>query len=230
MSIEFEKPVASADVSSKWGVSERILPRKLGLYRSGGKRVLDCLLVLLVLPVALPLILACALAVALDGKSPFYWQSRIGRNGFRFSILKIRTMVPDADKVLDAYLEANPDARREWDHKQKLCNDPRVTPVGLILRKTSLDELPQLWNVLKGEMSLVGPRPMMVDQQSLYPGLTYYRLRPGITGPWQVSERHDSGFRERARFDSEYYRNLSLKADIALLFRTVGVVFRGTGC
>jgi len=181
-------------------------------------------------PVVLPLVAILALLVALDGANPFYRQQRVGRNGKVFSILKIRTMVPDAEHTLEAHLASNADARREWDHKQKLSDDPRITRLGAILRKASLDELPQLWNVLRGDMSLIGPRPMMVEQRALYPGVAYYHMRPGITGLWQVSERNESSFAERATFDTAYYNDLSLKTDLSILARTVGVVLRGTGC
>ncbi len=200
-----------------------------GFYRSAGKTILDYTLVLLSLPIVLPVIAACALLIALGGGQPFYWQERLGKGGNVFRILKLRTMVPNADQVLADYLSSNADARREWDHKQKLCHDPRITPVGRFLRKTSLDELPQLWNVLKGDMSLIGPRPMMVDQQEMYSGSAYYRMRPGITGSWQVSDRNESGFADRAFFDTDYYYTLSLKTDCTLLLRTIGAVLRGTG-
>ena len=201
-----------------------------GLYRTSGKVVFDYLLVLAALPVVVPLIAILALLVALDGASPFYRQRRIGRNGNTFDMLKLRTMVPDADRILQGYLDSNPEARREWEHKQKLLHDPRVTWIGRILRKTSLDELPQLWNVLRGEMSLIGPRPMMTCQAALYPGTAYYRMRPGITGLWQVSDRNRSGFAERAGFDSDYYRDMSLTSDLSIFMRTIAVVIRGTGC
>lgn len=200
-----------------------------GFYRAKGKALLDYIFVLLAIPVALPLIGIIALMVALGGGSPFYTQRRLGRNGVVFYMLKIRTMVRDADDVLAAYLASNPEARREWNSKQKLCNDPRVTPIGRILRKTSLDELPQLWNVLRGDMSLVGPRPMTTEQKSLYPGRAYYEMRPGITGNWQVSDRNESNFAERAIFDEQYFRKTSLKTDMALLYQTIWVVIRGTG-
>jgi lipopolysaccharide/colanic/teichoic acid biosynthesis glycosyltransferase len=138
-------------------------------------------------------------------------------------------MVRDADKCLEDCFRADPALRQEWDQKQKLINDPRVTKRGRMLRKASLDELPQLWNVLRGDMSLVGPRPMMVEQKSLYPGQDYYDLRPGITGLWQISDRNESSFAERARFDAVYNRTLSLPVDIGILFATVRVVLRGTG-
>jgi lipopolysaccharide/colanic/teichoic acid biosynthesis glycosyltransferase len=143
---------------------------------------------------------------------------------------KLRSMVADADARLGAYLDANPERRREWDENQKLRDDPRITPVGRIIRKTSIDELPQLWNVLRGDMSLVGPRPMMPDQQAIYPGTAYYALRPGITGFWQTSVRNESSFADRARFDASYLRDLSFATDFGVLLRTVRVVVCGTGC
>lgn len=204
-------------------------PTRGWLYRNHGKRAIDLALVLLSAPFVLPLIAILALLAATDGHRPFYRQARIGRNGRVFHILKLRTMVARADELLEQHLAADPAARREWDETQKLKHDPRVTRVGQILRASSLDELPQLWNVLRGDMALIGPRPMMPCQQALYPGTAYYRLRPGISGLWQVSERNESSFAERARFDTEYDRTLSLRADLAILWRTAGVVLRCTG-
>jgi lipopolysaccharide/colanic/teichoic acid biosynthesis glycosyltransferase len=201
-----------------------------GLYRNGLKRVFDLVLVLLAAPAVLPVVLALALAVAVDGGRPFYSQDRIGRGGRAYRIWKLRTMVPDAETRLAAHLAADPAARAEWAVNQKLAADPRVTAMGSLLRRTSLDELPQLWNVLVGDMSLVGPRPMMVDQKPLYPGEAYYGLRPGITGSWQVSARNTSSFADRAQFDDDYDRRLSLFTDLRLLAATVRVVLRGTGC
>ena len=138
-------------------------------------------------------------------------------------------MVPRADTLLEYHLRKNPEARREWDETQKLKRDPRITRIGCFLRKSSLDELPQLWNVLMGDMSLVGPRPMMVDQEALYPGTAYFELRPGITGLWQISDRNASSFAERAKFDDRYLNSCSLSQDISILLQTTGVVLRGTG-
>ncbi|MEO9651801.1 MAG: sugar transferase [Roseobacter sp.] len=198
-------------------------------YNRFVKRWIDvALVVLAVLPI-LPLIVLACVIVALDGHNPFYSQIRIGRGGRQFRIWKIRTMVPDADQALKTYLATNPAAKAEWDASQKLRHDPRITRIGVLLRKSSMDELPQLWNVLTGSMSLVGPRPMMVSQKSLYPGRAYYALRPGITGPWQVSERNDSVFAGRAVFDDGYARNVSFVTDVRILFQTVGVVVRATG-
>ncbi len=143
---------------------------------------------------------------------------------------KLRTMVHDADERLDAYLAANETARTEWKQHQKLRKDPRITPVGRVLRKISMDELPQLWNVLAGHMSLVGPRPMMPSQRKSYSGQSYYNLRPGVTGLWQVSERNNCEFVGRVYYDDLYDNAVSLSMDIRVVLRTVAVVLRGTGC
>jgi lipopolysaccharide/colanic/teichoic acid biosynthesis glycosyltransferase len=201
------------------------------LYQRWVKRVLDVVLVLMAaLPVLLTVLMLALLVWVVEGRNPFFRQGRIGMHGRVFGMWKLRTMVPDAERILEAYLAQNPEARAEWDRTQKLRHDPRVTRLGDFMRRTSLDELPQLWNVLKGDMSLVGPRPMMVSQKDLYPGTEYYLMRPGITGFWQTSVRNMSSFSERAMYDRQYYLNLSLKTDIALLFRTVKVVATGTGC
>ena len=204
-------------------------PKRIS-YRVGFKRIFDIAVTLLLLPAAFPVVVFCAVGILLgDGGNPFYRQLRIGRNGHVFPIVKLRTMVQDADARLQQHLLNNPDAAAEWQASQKLREDPRVTAVGRFLRKTSLDELPQLWNVLKGDMSLVGPRPMMVTQRGFYSGQAYYRLRPGITGSWQVSARNDSEFVSRANFDTTYDGELSLVTDLKILYRTVGVVLRATG-
>jgi lipopolysaccharide/colanic/teichoic acid biosynthesis glycosyltransferase len=141
----------------------------------------------------------------------------------------MRTMVHNADELLEEHLRKDPALREEWNNTQKLKNDIRVTSVGRILRKISMDELPQLWNVLTGSMSLVGPRPMMPAQQSMYPGRSYYNLRPGITGFWQISDRNDCDFAERATYDTAYAAQVSFATDMNVLWRTVAVVLRGTG-
>ena len=200
-----------------------------GLYRNYVKRLFDVAAVLSASLVVGPLILLLALLVAADGSNPFYWNERVGRRGRNFRMLKLRTMVPDADKMLEDYLSRNAEARLEWNSTQKLKTDPRITRIGRFLRKTSLDELPQLWNVLTGDMSLVGPRPMMPSQRPLYHGLAYYSLRPGITGIWQVSDRNESAFSKRAEYDSEYDEKLTFRMDMWLLWSTVRVVLKGTG-
>ena len=200
-----------------------------GLYRRTVKRALDLLFVLTIAPFVALIVGPLALMVAAGGGRPFYSQDRVGAGGRVYRIWKLRTMVPDADARLEAHLRENPAARAEWNVKQKLIDDPRITPLGRILRKTSLDELPQLWNVAKGDMSLVGPRPMMVSQQPLYPGRDYYQLRPGVTGLWQISDRNASTFADRAKFDTVYNRTLSMGLDLGILLSTVRVVLRGTG-
>nr|WP_305567908.1 sugar transferase [Tabrizicola sp.] len=206
-----------------------LLPRRERLYRRTFKRVIDVAFVLLIAPFILPMVLALCVLIALDGSSPFYTQLRVGKGGRTFRLWKLRSMVPDADERLARHLADNEAARMEWNAYQKLASDPRITTLGLALRKTSFDELPQLWNVLKGDMSLVGPRPMMPEQRDLYPGHAYYALRPGVTGPWQVSDRNTATFAQRAEFDTAYERNVSFATDVRLLIATVGVVLRGTG-
>lgn len=194
------------------------------------KRALDIVLVLLAAPLALVIVgLLCPLVMR-DGGSPFFSQERVGRGGRIFRMWKLRSMVSDAEARLEAHLDACPDLRREWDTHQKLRHDPRITRTGRFIRKTSFDEVPQLWNVLRGEMSIVGPRPMMPSQRALYPGTAYYALRPGITGFWQISVRNESNFSQRAEFDTRYFREVSLVTDLWVMLRTVRVVLCGTGC
>ena len=198
-------------------------------YLTLGKPILDRLFALVFGLIALPIVALSCLLVSLDGHSPFYSQMRVGQNGRHFRMWKIRTMVKNADKRLLDYLEADPEAREEWVRYQKLRKDPRITRVGRILRKTSLDELPQFWNVLTGDMSIVGPRPMMVGQELLYPGQSYYALKPGVTGPWQVSDRNHSSFADRARFDDAYLASVCAKTDVKLVGATIRTVIRGSG-
>ena len=200
-----------------------------GFYRNTVKRVMDLLFTLAAAPVVLPFVAVMAVLIALDGSNPFYSQLRVGKHGRTFRMWKLRTMVKNADEQLEAYLDENPDARAEWDATQKLKKDPRITLIGRVLRKTSLDELPQLFNVVNGTMSLVGPRPMMLNQRDSYPGKAYYNLKPGITGLWQISDRNECEFVGRVRYDDIYDRVISLKTDVGVLFRTVSVVLRGTG-
>ena len=203
--------------------------QRRGVYARAAKRLLDIFAVLLAAPVVLPMIALLALAIARDGHAPFYRQARVGRGGRIFTLWKLRSMVPDADAKLADYLSQNPAARAEWNTTQKLKRDPRITRFGNFLRRSSLDELPQLWNVLTGDMSLVGPRPMLPEQEPLYPGRAYYALRPGITGLWQISDRNETTFAARADFDTAYARSLSLATDVKILVGTVRVVARCTG-
>lgn len=228
MTIQFDKLSDNLEsVSAPSGLIR--LPENSGFYRNGLKRIFDVVLILLAAPVAVPVIFFLALIVLRDGHSPFYRSLRVGKHGREFHMLKLRTMVPNADLQLEQHLANDSAARREWEKTQKLKKDPRTTAFGRVLRKTSLDELPQLWNVLIGDMSLVGPRPMLPSQRALYPGLSYYTLRPGVTGSWQVSDRNDCEFAKRADHDKAYDDQLSFSTDVKLIARTIGVVLKGTG-
>jgi exopolysaccharide production protein ExoY len=202
-------------------------------YASYGKRALDLLFLLIMSPVILPAMGLLMLIASLVGGTPLYSQDRVGQDGRVFRCWKIRTMVRNADRVLHGLLASDPALAAEWAHKQKLSNDPRVTRFGAFLRRTSIDELPQLWNVLNGTMSLVGPRPFLPSQRDLYlsgsKDAPYYRMRPGLTGLWQISKRSQDTFAERVVYDTEYSRSISLGSDIGILFRTFAVVLRGTG-
>jgi exopolysaccharide production protein ExoY len=219
---DFERP--SVAVPSGW-----LRARREPIYRRSVKRWLDVAFVAMALPFVVPVVLVLAFALRASGQSPFFSQDRVGKDGRVFKLWKLRTMVPDAEQRLRAHLQSDATARAEWEAYQKLSRDPRITEFGQFLRKSSLDELPQLLNVLLGDMSLVGPRPMMVDQQELYPGTAYYALRPGLTGTWQISDRNQSTFAQRAEFDADYERSLSFVKDLKILLATVGVVLRATG-
>lgn len=196
------------------------------------KRAFDVVACLLGGILILPLLSLIAAAIRIDSRGPvIYKQRRIGRNGRHFDAWKFRTMVVAADRVLEEYLNANPAYRREWESDHKLRHDPRVTSIGRWLRKTSLDELPQIWNALKGEMSLVGPRPI-VDAEVVKYGRDfelYTCVRPGISGLWQVSGRNDTTYQQRVDLDSYYVRNWSPWMDIYILIKTIGVIVRGQG-
>ena len=180
----------------------------------------------------IPVFLLLALLIKLDSPGPIIFaHQRIGKDGKLFPCLKFRTMCMDADQRLKKYLEDNPEARKEWEAEFKLKEDPRVTRVGRVLRKTSLDELPQLFNVLIGQMSLVGPRPIVTAEIPKYgPYIKdFYMVHPGITGMWQVNGRSDTTYDERVQMDSWYVRNWGVWLDIMLLWRTFGVVLQHKG-
>ncbi|SDG96383.1 sugar transferase [Alloyangia pacifica] len=200
-------------------------------YRDLSKRLLDIVLAVLMLPALLPVIAVLYCAVRLEGGPGFFGHERVGQNGQLFKCWKIRTMVPDAKARLEHLLATDPDARIEWERDQKLRNDPRVTNFGSFLRRSSLDELPQIWNVLKGEMSLIGPRPVTKPELERYAEhrWIYLALRPGITGLWQVSGRNDLTYEERVQLDAVYYGSLSPREDAKILWRTVKSVLLRTG-
>lgn len=209
------------------------LPRlHLSPYEAFGKRLFDVMFFLLVSPLVIPLILILAVLVRIDGGPAFYAQRRIGRDGRVFQFYKLRSMRVNADQLLVKLCKEDPEIAREWNTYQKLRHDPRITKIGRIIRKTSLDELPQVLNVLKGDMSFVGPRPFMPSQQMLYEeakGRAYFEMRPGITGMWQVSGRGETSFVARVKFDNLYHRKQSFLTDVSLILRTVSVVFKTTG-
>jgi Undecaprenyl-phosphate galactose phosphotransferase WbaP len=180
----------------------------------------------------LPLIALIAVLIRLDSPGPiFYGHRRLGQNGRPFKAWKFRTMVKDADQTLNDYLAKHPELKRDWDNDQKLRQDPRVTRVGRFLRRTSLDELPQLWNILRGEMSLVGPRPIVDEEIWRYGDKfnLYTKVTPGLTGLWQVSGRNNLAYEERVNLDAYYVRNWSVWLDVYILVRTFWVVATGEG-
>jgi Undecaprenyl-phosphate galactose phosphotransferase WbaP len=196
------------------------------------KRTIDLALTVAGAVFVLPLIAVVAAVIKLESEgSVFYRNERIGYRGQKFNAWKLRSMVTNGDEVLMRYLEANPDEKTAWDKTQKLKRDPRITRVGRIIRKTSIDELPQLWNVLRGEMSLVGPRPFLQSQIEMYgPSFELYkRVRPGITGLWQVSGRNQLGFSERVRLDAYVIQNWSVWLDLYILARTFKAVITAKG-
>ena len=195
------------------------------------KRSFDVLISSLLLSILSPIIAGLYWLVGRDGNPPIFGHNRIGKSGETFSCLKFRSMVVDADKILARHLDTCPEARDEWMSKRKLTNDPRITPIGQWLRKTSLDELPQLWNVLRGDMSLVGPRPIVEEEAFQYGDQypAYLSMTPGITGLWQTSGRSDTTFRERVLLDVWYSRNWSLWHDVVILIRTVPALLRQAG-
>jgi Undecaprenyl-phosphate galactose phosphotransferase WbaP len=196
------------------------------------KRLLDLVLTSAGAIAGVPLIGFIALWIKWDSRGPvFYCQRRIGKGGKEFRAWKFRSMVTNADQVLHRYLENNPELREEWERNHKLRNDPRITAVGRFLRRTSLDELPQLWNVLKGDMSLVGPRPIVEAEVARYGANfdLYTKVQSGLTGLWQVSGRNDTSYEERVKLDTFYVRNWSVWLDLCILFRTIGTVLLRKG-
>lgn len=227
-----ESQVTSAlEVSDSTSQIGRLSSERLTLERVG-KRTLDMSVAAVALFLLLPLlVLLCLVIFASDGKAPVFRHQRIGRNGRRFGCLKFRSMVVNGDSLLQAHLARHPSARAEWNETQKLTHDPRVTPLGRVLRKTSLDELPQLINVLKGEMSLVGPRPIVEAEVERYGSAfaTCFSVTPGVTGQWQVSGRSDCTYAERVALDLQYASQWRLARDLSILVRTVPAVLAQRG-
>ena len=196
------------------------------------KRIFDLVATVVGGLLILPILLILAVLVGIDNKGRIIFaHRRVGRKGKLFPCYKFQSMVPDAQERLEEYLAKNPEVRKEWEESFKLTNDPRVTKLGAFLRKTSLDELPQLWNVLMGDMSLVGPRPIVTKEIERYGDYIreYYMVPPGITGMWQVNGRSDTTYEERVAMDTWYVRNWSVWIDLVYLFKTIKTVFTGKG-
>jgi Undecaprenyl-phosphate galactose phosphotransferase WbaP len=203
-------------------------------YAPGGalKRVLDVIMASAGIAVLWPLMLMVAMAIRYTDPGPaIFGHERIGRSGRRFKCLKFRSMIINSDAALRELLERDPAAAAEWAQSQKLKNDPRITKLGKMLRETSLDELPQLWNVLKGDMSIVGPRPIVSAEVRRYGNYfeAYTATKPGITGLWQVTGRSDCTYDERVSLDVDYVKNWSILRDVWIIAKTVIVVFGRKG-
>ncbi len=200
-------------------------------YNRFSKRCFDIFAASIMLTLLLPVFVTIALLVRRDGGPVLFGHWRLGAGGQRFRCWKFRSMAPNAEHVLQQVLATDPEARAEWERDFKLRNDPRITQIGQFLRGSSLDELPQLINVLTGDMSLVGPRPIVIGEIKRYGSAfhDYARCRPGITGKWQISGRNDIGYQERVELDQHYARHWTFIADIAVLLRTPSVVLRRSG-
>ena len=222
---------SNLDLSSNTLITPRTLDRNL-IPKSRVARIMDISLILLAAPYIILTFVLIMILIKLDSRGPvFYRQARIGRFGRKFHVYKFRTMVQNADLILQAYLENSPELKAEWLATHKLKQDPRVTRSGSILRKLSLDELPQLWNIIIGDMSLVGPRPIVDAEVEKYGKRfdLYIKVRPGLTGLWQVSGRNDTTYERRVELDEYYVLNRSLKLDLQILWKTVFVVIKKDG-
>lgn len=225
----------AADVRIRLKTEDAVLeplaasPGNSPAFYLAAKRLLDIVGAALGIVLLSPLLLGLAIAVRATSKgSAIYRQARVGRDGRTFQIYKFRTMVEDADNLRRHLTERQV---REFGRMHKLEGDPRVTPFGAMLRRTSMDELPQLFNILCGQMSLVGPRPVVREELKNYEGHlhAYYAVKPGLTGMWQVNGRSDTTYAERVALDEAYYRNRSLRMDLQILFKTVRVVYSRKG-
>lgn len=227
-------PLYSTDMSFLFSYEVMLLRINNNLAKRSSrflKRTMDIIGSILIVIGLSPVLLTLYFAIKKDGGNAIYGHPRIGRNGKTFKCLKFRSMVVNSKEVLEELLKNSPEARAEWEKDFKLKNDPRITKIGAFIRKTSLDELPQLFNVLKGEMSLVGPRPIVKEELERYEeDVDYYLMaKPGMTGLWQVSGRNDVDYDTRVYFDAWYVKNWSLWNDIAILFKTINVVLNRNG-
>lgn len=206
--------------------------RPAGVLGGAPKRVLDVTLAAIALLALMPLFLGITLLIRATSQGPvFYGHERVGFGGRRFRCYKFRTMVTDGDQVLEAYLTKFPAERQVWLAERKLRDDPRITPLGAVLRKLSIDELPQLYNILAGHMSIVGPRPVVSDELRNYgPSAAHYlRTRPGLTGLWQISGRNDTSYRKRVMLDRLYVLRWSILLDMRIVLMTIPAVLSSRG-
>lgn len=201
------------------------------VYSRYVKRTLDIGLALVLLPVVGFVVVVFGALVRLDGGPAFFGHERVGQHGRSFRCWKLRSMIRNSNEVLEELLATDAVAAEEWNRDRKLGNDPRITRLGQFMRATSIDELPQIWNVLRGDMSFVGPRPVTRGELARYRGSEAFYLagKPGITGLWQVSGRNDVNYAERVRLDVEYVSKCSLRLDLSVIFRTFGAVLERTG-
>jgi len=225
---------AAAGLESSWAVPSSGLsrrPRFLGGLRRASDRAFDVVGASALALIFAPLMFFIVLFVRGSGGPAFFPHERVGLHGRSFRCYKFRTMVPNADLHLARLLDANAELMAEWQGVRKLRDDPRITPIGRFLRRTSLDELPQLWNVIRGDMSLVGPRPIVREELAMYGRNlgTYLGQRPGLTGLWQVMGRSDTAYDRRVAMDVYYARNRSFLLNLLILAKTVRVVLRGNG-
>lgn len=205
-----------------------VAPQQLSFH----KRIFDVVFAASFLITLFPVLLLCSIAILLESRGPvLFRQRRLGKGGRPFHIVKFRTMEPNAEEMLRHVLESDPVAKDEWKRDRKLRNDPRISRLGKFLRRTSLDELPQFWNVLVGDMSIVGPRPIVSAEIPRYAQAyeSYCAVRPGITGLWQVSGRNDSGYAQRVALDCQYVSSWSTMLDLRIVCRTVKTVIAGIG-
>jgi Undecaprenyl-phosphate galactose phosphotransferase WbaP len=215
------------------GILGFVTSHKLTMFWNLGiKRFMDLAIVIIGGVILFPLFLLIALLIKLSSPGPaLYGHTRRGMNGKPFTAYKFRSMVSNSGEILQKLLDSDPEIKKEWEASHKLKDDPRITGIGKILRRTSFDEFPQLINILKGEMSLIGPRPIVDEEVEKY-GEDYNRIfsvKPGLTGLWQVSGRSDTDYAERVSFDTYYLQSWSVWLDVWVLFKTFGVVIRGKG-
>lgn len=222
---------SNLDLSKK----SRITTRVAGPYMGSVDyltRILDITMIVLAVPYIILVIVIIAISSKIDSPGPvFYRQARIGRYGRKFHVYKFRTMVQNADQILQKYLDSSPELKSQWVETQKLKQDPRITRLGALLRKSSLDELPQLWNIVLGDMSLVGPRPIVDSEVEKYGQCfdLYTQVRPGLTGLWQVSGRNNTTYEHRVELDEYYVHNRCVKLYFKILWKTIFVVLKREG-